>query len=442
MRSLKIASGALWALALTSAPTILGGEPPAADTAASKAAQPADSPLPAWLQIGGQIRGRFEEPSGIGFADRSDDYFLTRLRANVLVRPLPWMKFFGQAQDSRTFGYDKPVPSNTGNTLDLRQAYFEMSGEGKQSPMVRVGRQEIGLGGQRLIGTSDWGNWGAMVDGARASVSNKVVRLDAFTFSPVLTDDSRFDRHKAGLHYHGAYLTFGSLVSHASVESYYFMKRQIGISGERSEVGNLTLSTAGGRIAGNLPWRLDYSAELARQFGHSARDLVSATAGTYLLGWRMSNAAWRPRLSTEFTHASGDGANKDGHRGTFDQLQAANHWNYGIADQMGLRNMRTVRAGFDMLVRRKLKVQTDWNNFYLATVQDGLYNASGTRTVLNRNATSRHVGNEIDVFGSYQQSKGLVFGTGVGYMIAGSYLKQSTSGYNYWYPYVFCTRTF
>jgi hypothetical protein len=442
MRSLILVSGALCAVTLAPVPSAWGGEPASGDKTSQSSTPSTDTVLPAWIQVGGQIRARFESPSGIGFSDRSDDYLLTRLRLNVLVKPTPWLKMFAETQDSRATGYNKPVPSSTGNTLDLRQAYFEVSGEGKQSPMVRVGRQEIQLGGGRLIGLSDWGNWGMMVDGARAAVSNQDVRLDVFTFSPVQADDSRFDRHKAGLHYHGAYLTFGRLFPGSTVEPYYFLKRQMAMTGERGELGNLTLSTVGGRMAGKLPWRLDYRAELARQFGHSARDLVSAMAGNYMVGWTVSEATWKPRVSAEFSHASGDKSNKDGHCGTFDQLQAANHWNYGTAELMGWRNMQTVRAGFDTLISKKLKLETDWNDFFLATVQDGLYVANGTRNVLNRNATSRHVGNELDLIGSYQHNKGLVYGAGMAHLFAGEYLKQSTAGHDYWIPYVFCIRTF
>ena len=37
--------------------------------------------LPGWLQIGGQIRGRFENTSGSSLLDdRSDAYYLSRIR--------------------------------------------------------------------------------------------------------------------------------------------------------------------------------------------------------------------------------------------------------------------------------------------------------------------------------------------------------------------------
>lgn len=125
-------------------------------------------------------------------------------------------------------------------------------------------------------------------------------------------------------------------------------------------------------------------------------------AGTYMLGWTLNESPSKPRFSIEFNHASGDRASKDGRRQTFDQLFASVHSVYGLADQVGWRNMRDVRSGFELFATRKLKIRADWNDFYLATAQDGLYNSSGAPTVLNRRATSTHVGMEADLQGLYQ----------------------------------------
>ena len=69
----------------------------------------------------------------------------------------------------------------------------------------------------------------------------------------------------------------------------------------------------------------------------------------------------------EYNHASGDRDGKDGRRETFDQLFASVHSVYGLADQVGWRNMRDVRGGFEFLIVRKIKIRADWNDFYLAT---------------------------------------------------------------------------
>src|SRR5215472_12608456 len=89
--------------------------------------------LPGWLQIGGQIRGRFEGPSGTSLANGSgDNYYASRLRVNLGIQPFRWLKFFTQAQDARVAGYNLPVaPTTLYDPLDLRQAYMQISSEDK-----------------------------------------------------------------------------------------------------------------------------------------------------------------------------------------------------------------------------------------------------------------------------------------------------------------------
>src|ERR1700687_305202 len=69
---------------------------------------------PTWLQLGGQLRGRFEDLSAPALAGTGKDDFLylSRLRFNVGVKVQPWLRFFAQAQDSRVFGYDGVAPAS------------------------------------------------------------------------------------------------------------------------------------------------------------------------------------------------------------------------------------------------------------------------------------------------------------------------------------------
>jgi hypothetical protein len=53
---------------------------------------------------------------------------------------------------------------------------------------------------------------------------------------------------------------------------------------------------------------------------------------------------WKPRVSVEFDHASGDRAQKDGVRQPFETLYPGHGiYTYGMADQVGWRNIRSAR---------------------------------------------------------------------------------------------------
>ena len=113
-----------------------------------------------------------------------------------------------------------------------------------------------------------------------------------------------------------------------------------------------------------------------------------------------------------------------------------------MIDQFGWKNMKNFRAGFDFVAVRKLKLRADYNDFRLATVQDSLYNSSGSSIVLNRKATSARIGSEINTVALYQWNKIWKFGAGIGHLYAGDYLKQSKCTSGYTYPYVMFMGTF
>jgi hypothetical protein len=93
-------------------------------------------------------------------------------------------------------------------------------------------------------------------------------------------------------------------------------------------------------------------------------------------------------------------------------------------------------VGIEVLPVRKLKVNADLHRFFLATTADGLYTAPGTLKVLNRLATGRAVGTELDFQSAYAFSKELSLAAGLGTLFAGDYLAQSTTSGTVWTPYL------
>jgi len=414
----------------------VGNSPnPSSNSAPSNAAFGLE--LPGWLQLGGQIRGRFEEPSGTSLLkNASDAYYASRIRLNLGIKPTSWLRFFAEAQDDRVGAYDSsPAPSTLYNPMDLRQAYVQLNYEGVVDVVARLGRQELAFGGERLIGPADWGI-SRTFDAVDLTVSRGNAKVDLLAGSSVLIDPTRFDRHKPGEHLYGAYGSIKKLLPGMDVEPYLLFKQTLQVKSEMGTVGDALLVSPGIRVLGKTPGRFDYSMELVLQRGSYSSDNISAAAGSFVAGWTMNDSVYQPRLSVEYNYASGDPAHKDGTRDTFDQFYPSNHGYYGMIDQFGWKNMKNVRAGFDFLLTRKLKVRTDFNQFYLATVQDGLYNSSGTAIVTNRTATTGHLGWETNTVALYQLSKIWKFGAGYGHFFAGEYLKESNTTFGYSYPYV------
>jgi hypothetical protein len=401
--------------------------------------------LPSWLSIGGQIRGRFEIPSGTSIIkNKQDGYYASRIRATLGVQPTSWLRFFVEAQDARTAGYNSPVaPTTLYNPIDVRQLYISVfhKEDTAFSWSFRAGRQELLFGSERVIGPADWG-MSRTFDALDLTLGERNIKVDLLAGSPVLIDDTRLDRHKPGEHFYGAYGSWKGPNPHFNLEPYLLFKQNLLVKSEAGIVGNALVLSPGVRAFGILPERVDYAVETILQRGSYSSDQVRAYAYSGVLGWTVADVKWKPRVSAEYNFASGDHNNKDGTRNTYDQFYPSNHGYYGMIDQFGWKNLKNFRAGFDILATRKFKIRTDYNNFWLASTQDSLYGSSGSSVVLNRKATSSHIGDETNTVGLYQWTKIWKFGAGYGHLFAGEYLKEAKANFGYSYPYVMFVGSF
>jgi hypothetical protein len=170
-----------------------------------------------WFSIRGEFRGRLEGFSGGAYKpDNSDGYMLDRFRINATVTASPVVKFVVQLQDARAF--DKTT-GGTGvpfrDTLDLRMAYGDFGGSRN---MIRVGRQELVFGEQRLIGHLNWANNARSFDGVRATIARKPFKFDVFATSVVTIQPDAFDKSGAGNRFYGFYGSTTMAIPKATVE--------------------------------------------------------------------------------------------------------------------------------------------------------------------------------------------------------------------------------
>lgn len=165
---------------------------------------------------------------------------------------------------------------------------------------------------------------------------------------------------------------------------------------------------------------------------------------TWVVGYTAAGLAWKPRALVEYNFASGDSDPSDGQRGTFDQLYPTGHDKYGLADQVGWRNIRHLRSGVEFKPAAKLSLAAMYHSYWLANARDGLYGAAGALLVRKADGSAgTRVGQEIDISGTYSMNKQVQIGAGLGHLFAGSFLKQATrDGHSYTFPYVMLGFTF
>jgi Alginate export len=398
--------------------------------------------LPWWLRVRGEFRERIEAFDNSGFVDERDDtYYLSRFRFTATATRSN-VSATVQVHDARVG--DKhvgPTASPFKAALDIRQAFVDL-GTAKTPLAARLGRQDIVFGDQRLVGHANWLNSGRSFDAARLTLKSKMANVDLFAASVVRILDDEFDKSGNGNRFAGAYVSSSRWVAKGTAEPYLFWRRDVRLRAESGATGSLQQVTTGLRLVGALPARLDYNVEMDLQRGSLATDSVRAWAGHWQLR-RTLAAKLAPHLTAEFNYASGDTDPTDGVRGTFDQLYPTAHDKYGLADQVGWRNIQHVRAGIDVTPVKATPITVNYHSYWLAQARDGLYAASGALLArIPTGATNTHVGQELDVQVTRPLFPQLLLSAGYSHLFAGQFLKDATPGKSYSGPFIMATYVF
>jgi hypothetical protein len=394
--------------------------------------------LPHWLQFSGELRSRLEGVTGGGFKPNADDiYTQTRVRLGMKIQPTPWLKIMVQGQDAHVFWKNQhPAAPPYQDTFDLRQGYVEIGDTEKMTFGFRAGRQELAYGDERLVGNSNWTNVARSFDGFRGTFRHDGVRIDVFAASVVKIVDLHFNRYVPGNNIYGFYGGFDKLIPKSALEPYFFWRRQSGLTTEAGAHGILNFGTLGLRWAGKLPDGFDYSTEIAKQIGSLGTDTVRAWAGHWVIGYTVPRARFTPRFFAEFNYATGDHNSTDGHRGTFDQLYATAHDKYGMADQVGWKNIQQLRGAVEFKLKTNWQAVIKHNAWWLADSHDALYNASSNVVArVSNGAAGRYVGQEIDLQTSYTFPHKVQLGGGLGHIYPGTFLQHATPGISLNFPY-------
>ncbi len=399
--------------------------------------------LPGWLCFTGGYRIRFESYSAGNFQEgNSDSYLLTRFRFGTLIKPADWMGLYAELQDATAFWKNPPLAPPYQSTWDLRRAYIDLGDLAKGHLAFRVGRQDLNFGYGRLVGTSYWRNASRGYDAALGAINWNWIRVTAFAASQVVAGANGLSHHQQGNNLHGLYGSLGKPVPKSSIEPYLFWRLSPGIKTESGGFGKLDEKTFGLRWAGAQS-RFDYDAEIAGQVGHIGSDKIRAWAWSAIAGYTLEPKGLKTRLFAKYDFASGDRNPSDGVHGTFDQLYPNIHDHHGLADQVAWQNLKSLRAGVRVSLRRNWIVAGAYNGWWLASATDAFYSSSGSVVARDaRGLSGTHIGDEYDIQTSYRLDRELEFGAGVGYVRSGEFLIRTHHAPSYTYPYVMLNYNF
>jgi len=445
-----------------------------------------DPYLSVW-DIGGVERVRFEDHEGYSIAgvpgspakpnndfrsqgaDIYNAYWLSRFRLHVGYTG-KWWSAFVEGRSSLVAGDDRfayaNVPAVPGTVrkqgdgpeadgIDLQQAYVTL-GNHKEFPVsLKVGRQELSYGEERLVGAFAWNNIGRVFDAARLRWQNEWFAGDFFSSRVVIPEDGRFNVNNDYDWFSGAYLTSPKIPGNTL--EVYFLARNASPKAAAAEPNPQfpqpsarDIYTIGGRLK-SLPgeWHgFDYSLEGAYQFG-DYRDPRFVESGksprldhqAFMVavqgGYTFTGAWGTPRLGVEYDYATGDSQPTNSTHGTFENLFPTNHKFYGSMDLVSLQNIHDAGVSLTLKPIPRVSVACLGNAFWLADTQDSFYTVAGAprggigSTPHNgfgiNPGYSSFVGTEFTAIAGLAVSRWIQFEAGYGHFFAGNYLRQTWS---------------
>ena len=394
-------------------------------------------------------RERYENHTAPNFGQDPDRFTgLARTRVGVIWKPLGWLKISGMMQDSRAPWYGNHAPNTVRDPFGLHEGYIEVRSEEKTGFGFSGGRRMLNYGEGRVIGTPQWSNLSRTYDQGRLWFATSRARFEALLVSPVKINVNSFSQPNLGDRVWGMYNSFPDVFKSSLLEVYLLrhdQNRSGGFTGGSRAAGTdrLRVNACGSRLAGPLAGGWRYNLEGMVQNGMVGTGHHKAEAWLSWVGRRSSIAGHDFDASVEYKFASGSRNPADPALSrTYDQFYPPNHDKFGHEDLLGWRNLHNLRSLETFAVTKAFALNFMYDQFWLASARDGLYNSSGKIIAQSiSGAAGQHVGQEADLFGTYNFSH-FTFGAGYGYFAPGRFLQKTTPGISPTYIYVFHAYTF
>lgn len=385
----------------------------------------------AMLRVGGQFRVRAEAVDRYQLAagaDRNDAFGLTREALWGDLRLGSAMRAFVELRNAQAVSRDLPGGARPSDfdLADAENAFVELGrGPAEQRSFVRVGRQELSWGRERVVGVSDWSNSRTTYQGVDARWAFAPFTAGALVVEPVTVKSRAPDRADTLALYRGAYLD-GNRVGVVSEWQLYSLRldsradQRAGTPGDRHEV------TTGARVAlgpTGSAWRLE--GEGALQRGRLTDTPVRAWFVASDLTWVPSRLPGAPQLSAGFDWASGGG---DSTRlTTYAPPTSTSHSHAGYMDIIGRANLAEARAGLTVRPWRAVSVHALQHWFWRASTDAPAFSKSMAILRPADGSADRALGGESDLTATWRLTRRLRVEAGGGYFAPGAFLLGAPS---------------
>lgn len=371
------------------------------------------------LTISGELRWRAESRQNYDFRDNAGaNPFFVGQRARVAFdfRVKDDVRAFLQVADTRVFGEETSTVDRSADGLDVHQAFLEW--DVNEDLLLKIGRQEIELGEQRLISSLNWLDQARTLNGVVAtydtSETSKLIGFATILASDALQTDN------TGAWVNGLYWTSACEGFETDLYTIALLDEETAANGTEHRW------TFGTRLRQRFETGLFVGFEAATQVGElDNRDIP--ILDTYAIhadiGFEFADHEWKPRFMVEVDIASGnDPSSNDNER--FNNLLPFAHAYWGQMDFAIWENMLHVSAQVEVKPSKTSKLRLSWHMF--ESMEPGDRFGGPVATLSNGVANgSDKMGNEVDLLYRHDLGSGIWGEAGASAFLPGSGVRDA-----------------
>lgn len=390
-------------------------------------------PLPfpeSFLSLGGEVRLRYDyrDNPEWGAAPQDDaGAFLQRYLLHAHLELGPHLRVFGELRSALENGREAPASPVEDGRIDLQQAVVELRADGlpgDRSGFLRIGRQEMRFGSQRLVAVREGTNVRRRFDGLRAEIGNE--HFTATAVAAYLTENDRgefSDGTEDDVALWGLYGVLRTpLGLPTAVDLYY-----LGFRDEEARFvqgdGRELRHSIGTRIHG-ARGPFDWNWEGIVQWGDfDGADIFAWTIATDT-GVRFERLPLTPRLGLSANVASGDDDPNDDDLGSFNALFPRGNYFSHLA-LLGPRNFANLHPSLELRLTEALSFAIDANFYWRLETDDGIYGPSGNILRTGADTNSRYVGPALSASIDWTLNRFFFFGLVYTHGFAGPFVDDT-----------------
>jgi hypothetical protein len=386
-----------------------------------------------WMfSTGGQVWSRYMNLDNARLTQADDVHTLFRARAYGDLWYRDQFRLFGEFITAQSFWYDLNPQAIDRDRADFLNLFVDVKVAEScgKAWYLRVGRQELLLGSQRLVSPLDWANTRRTFQGVSLWHQGETWDTTLFWVQPILQNPGEVNSVDNNQNFAGAWFTYKPEKGRLVDLYYLFLDNTNNLTQQGIERAPFHVHTLGSRYMGDKDHFL-WDLEAAVQLGERGEQSILAGMLTAGAGYHFENAPLNPTFWLYYDFASGDGSPNAGDRySTFNQLFPFGHYYMGWIDLVARQNIHDVNAHLYLYPTPWMMVWFQYHHFRLAESRDALYNAAGAAYRRDpTGAAGTDVGNEIDLVINFHLTKHSDLMLGYSKLWGGGFL-DATSGPN------------